>query len=203
MLEVLEPAAADDLLVHWPMGFSGDEFFEELCRLNRDLRIECAADGGLIIMPPTYSRTGNRNFNLTGEVHAWSKRDGTGVGFDSSTGFTLPNGAKRSPDASWVRRERLNALTEAEKAKFLPLCPDVVFELRSATDSLADLRAKMREYIANGAQLGFLLDPATRRVYVYRADGAEEILEDPETVGGESVMPGFVLTLRSIWETDF
>lgn len=205
MLGVLEQTAVtEELWVNWPLDVADDdEFFEELCRLNRDLRIEATADGKLIIMPPTYSRTGNRNFNLIGEIYAWSRRDGTGLGFDSSAGFILDNGAKRSPDASWVRRERLDALSAAEKEKFLPLCPDVVFELRSHTDKVDDLREKMREYIANGAQLGFLLVPTTRRVYIYRADGTEELLDQPESVSGEPVMAGFVLQLRPIWELDF
>ena len=184
------------------LEMTDDQFFE-FCQLNHDLRIERTAAGDLIIMPPTGGRSGRRNAKLTKQVAIWEEHDETGISFDSSTGFTLPNGAKRAPDASWVKKERLAALSENEKEKFLPLCPDVVVELRSATDRLADLREKMQEYIANGAQLGILLDPRSRQVYVYRPDGSIEQLDDPDSVAGDPVMPGFKINLREIWETDF
>ena len=204
MAEVIDQIERSSVLVHLrPVFEMDDDKFAEFCRINRDLRIEMTAEGDLIIMPPTYGRTGNRNFKLTGQVHAWVERDGTGVGFDSSTGFTLPNGAKRSPDVAWVRKSRLAALTEEQKDKLLPLCPDFVIELRSASDSLEELRAKMREYMENGAQLGWLLDPSSRRVDVYRADGTVEQLEKVESMAGDPVLPGFVLNLRQIWEADF
>ena len=204
MAEVIDRIERASVLVHLrPVFEMDDDKFAEFCRINRDLRIEMTAEGDLIIMPPTYGRTGNRNFKLTGQVHAWVERDGTGVGFDSSTGFILPNGAKRSPDVAWVRKSRLAALTEEQKDKLLPLCPDFVIELRSASDSLEELRAKMREYMENGAQLGWLLDPSSRRVDVYRADGTVEQLEKVESMAGDPVLPGFVLNLRQIWEADF
>jgi Uma2 family endonuclease len=124
---------------------------------------------------------------------------GTGIGFDSSTGFTLPNGAKRSPDVAWVRRERWEALSEEERDRFPPLCPDFVIELRSRSDPLTPLQEKMAEYIANGAQLGWLIDPGERRLYIYRPEVTPECLEQPEQVSGEPLLPGFELDLREIW----
>ncbi len=180
-----------------------DREFSELCSLNRDLRIELTADGDLIITPPTGGETGRRNFDLTAVFGAWVERDGTGVGFDSSTAFTLPNGAKRSPDLAWASRSRWDALSEDEREEIPPLCPDFVLELRSRNDSPARLRAKMREYIANGSRLGWLIDRFNRQVWVYTktADGAcdERCLDDPATVAGDPVLPGFTLELARIW----
>ena len=176
-----------------------DEFFE-FCQLNRDLRIERTAQGEIIIMPPTGWKTGSRNAKLTTQLTLWAERDGTGVVADSSTGFNLPNGAERSPDAAWVRRSRLAMLTDEQKEKFLPLCPDFVIELRSSTDRLNDLRDKLAEYLANGAQLGWLIDPQEQRVYIYRPHCEAECLEHPVEISGDPVLPGFVLDLRKIWQ---
>jgi len=176
-----------------------DEHLYEFSQLNRDLRIERTAEGELLIMPPTGGETGERNAELTIQLGVWAKRDGTGTTFDSSTGFRLPNGAVRSPDASWIRRERLAALSVEQKKKFLPLCPDFVIELRSATDSLSALQEKMLEYLDNGARLGWLIDAERRRVYVYRPQSPVEELEQPETISAEPVLPGFTLDLREIW----
>jgi len=175
-----------------------DQFFA-LCQQNRDLRLERTAQGDIIVMPPTGFETGNRNSEITRQLVNWTKRDGTGVACDSSTGFKLPNGADRSPDGAWISRARLAPLTSEEKEKFLPLCPDFVIELRSPSDRLEDVQAKMEEYIANGARLGWLIDPQTRRVHVYRP-GAVEILQGVQRVSGEGELPGFVLDLRDIWE---
>jgi Uma2 family endonuclease len=175
-----------------------DEFFR-FCQLNRDLRIERTAQGEVIIMPPAWSETGAQNASITFQVAMWAKQDGTGITFDSSAGFTLPNGAVRSPDASWVKRERFEGLTEEERQKFAHLCPDFVIELRSKTDRLEKVKAKMAEYVENGAQLGFLIAPRTKRVHVYRPGRRVEILRDPETVSGEPVLPGFRLDLREVW----
>jgi len=179
-----------------------DEQLYELCQLNRELRIERTAQGDLLIMPPTGGETGDRNAELTMQLRLWAKRDQTGVALGSSTGFVLPNGAMRSPDVAWVRRSRLAALTKAQKQKFLPLCPDVVLELRSPSDSLSALQAKMEEYRANGAQLGWLIDPEAKRVYGYRPQGQVERLENPPTLVGDPVLPGLVLDLREIWYPD-
>src|SRR5918911_1439459 len=176
-----------------------DERFYQLCRDNRDLRFELTARGELIVMGPTSSDTGRRNARLNQRLANWTEQDGTGVCFDSSAGFTLPNGAKVSPDASWVRRERYEALTQAERESFAPLCPDFVVELRSKSDRLQPLQAKMREYVAQGARLGWLIDPTTRTVYVYRPQQEVETLHDPETLAGDPVLPGFVLRLAEIW----
>lgn len=176
-----------------------DEQLYEFTQINRDLRIERNAQGELIIMPPTGGETGQRNAEITMQLRLWAKSHGGGATFDSSTGFRLPNGAVRSPDASWVRRPRLGGMSDEEKKKFIPLCPDFVIELRSATDSLSLLQDKMREYLDNGAQLGWLLDPEQRRVYVYRVGEEVEGMENPEAISGEPLLSGFVLDLREIW----
>lgn len=188
------------LIVHLrPVLELSDDQLYEFAQINRDLRIERNAQGELIIMPPTGGETGERNAEITMQLRLWAKSDGTGATFDSSTGFRLPNGAVRSPDASWVRHSRLAKLGREEKKKFIPLCPDFVIELRSATDSLSILQGKMQEYLDNGAQLGLLLDPEQRRVYVYRPETPVEELESPETISGEPVLTGFVLDLREVW----
>jgi len=175
------------------------EQFRELCRANPDLRIERSATGVVMIMPPTFSDSGNRNFNLNVQLGVWAEQDGTGLGFDSSTGFTLPNGAIRSPDAAWVRRERWDALSAEQKASFAPICPDFVVELRSASDRLNTLQDKMQEYLDNGASLGWLIDRPDRVVYVYRRDRPVQVLENPETLSGDPELPGFTLGLEKIW----
>jgi Uma2 family endonuclease len=177
-----------------------DEDFFEFCQLNREWRIERTKEGDLIIRPPTGSKTGERNFKLTVKFGIWAEKDGTGKGFDSSTGFTLPNGAKRSPDLSWMRLERWNALTDEEQKRFAPVCPDFVVELRSESDALEALQEKMEEYIENGAQLGWLIDPVEKSVYIYRPQAAVECLEQPQTVSGESLLQGFALEMKEIWD---
>ena len=176
---------------------SEEEFFE-FCRANSEWRIERTAEGDLIIMPPTGGKTGIRNFKLIGQFFIWVETEGTGKGFDSSTIFVLPNGAYRSPDLAWVRNERWEALTEEQQEKFPPLCPDFVVELRSRTDSLKMLKAKMQEYIDNGAQLGWFLDPAERKVHVYSPGDAVKILNNPKSVSSEPVLPGFTLDVQSL-----
>lgn len=177
-----------------------EEQFALLCQENRDVRFELTAQQELVIMPPAGSETGWRNGRLTYRLIAWSDVDSTGLAFDSSTGFTLPNGAIRSPDVSWVQRARWDALTQEQREKFAPLCPDFVVELRSRTDRLADLQEKMQEYLDNGARLGWLLDPIDTRVYVYRPGQSVEMRENPDTLSGDPVLPGFVLPVRELWE---
>jgi Uma2 family endonuclease len=179
-------------------AMSHDQFYE-FCQANRDLRIERTATGEVIIMPPAFSDTGNRNFNLAVQLGSWAEQDGTGIGFDSSTGFTLPNGAMRSPDASWIKGDRWNALTEEQKASFAPICPNFVIELRSSSDTLSGLQAKMQEYIDNGALLGFLIDRKNRTVHLYRPNRAPEILNDPASVSADPELSGFVLQMAKIW----
>ncbi|HLM62367.1 MAG TPA: Uma2 family endonuclease [Pyrinomonadaceae bacterium] len=176
-----------------------DDEFESFCRHNPDVEIELTKEGELIIMPPTGGQTGIRNFSLIGKFFNWLEKDKSGVGFDSSTVFVLPNGAKRSPDLSWVKNEKWNVLTEEEKEKFPVLCPDFVVELRSPSDSLVNLQNKMREYVENGAALGWLIDPLERKVHVYRPDKETEILDDPKQVSGAPLLKKFVLNVRKLW----
>jgi Uma2 family endonuclease len=136
---------------------------------------------------------------LAAQLWNWTEQDGTGIGFDSSAGFTLPNGATRSPDASWIKLERWNALTAEQKASFAPICPDFVIELRSSSDTLTSLQDKMQEYLANGALLGWLIDRKNRTVHIYRPNQEPEILANPETVSGDPELPGFALQMAKIW----
>jgi Uma2 family endonuclease len=176
------------------------EQFEELARVNRDLRLERNANGELIVSSPTGWETGERNFSLTGQMYRWHESNSQlGKSFESSTGFILPNGANRSPDASWVSIARWNALTAEQKGTFPNICPDFVVELRSASDNLAPLQEKMREYLENGAVLGWLIDPKNRRVEIYRVGQAMEILEKPLELNGENLLPGLVVNLQPIW----
>ena len=176
-----------------------DEQFFQLCQNNRELRFERNANGELIIMPPTGGETGNRNGRLNQQLFNWSDTDGTGIAFDSSTCFKLPNGADRSPDASWIKLERWDALTDEEKQKFPPICPDFVIELLSPSDSLKTTQEKMQEYIDNGVGLGILINWKSRQVEIYRQGKEVEVLDSPATVSGEDVLKGFVLNLGMIW----
>ncbi|MEG3439998.1 Uma2 family endonuclease [Pannus brasiliensis CCIBt3594] len=176
-----------------------DEQFFQLCQDNRDLRMERNAKGDLIIMPPTGGETGSSNAGLTAQLWVWNNVTKLGKVFDSSTGFKLPDGADRSPDASWIPIEKWNALTDREKERFLPLCPDFVVELMSPSDELETTRQKMREYLENGSRLGWLLNRKTKQVEIYRPGKAVEILENPETLSGETILPDFILHLDSIW----
>jgi Uma2 family endonuclease len=175
------------------------EQFEALAIANRDLQLERTATGELIVNPPTGGESGKRNLSITGKLSNWFEaHEELGEAFDSSTGFILPNGANRSPDAAWVSRERWGALTLQQQRGFVPLCPDFVIELRSESDSLSKLQAKMVEYINNSTKLGWLIDPQNRRVEIYRPDLEVEVLENPTELSGEDVLPGFVLNLRRV-----
>jgi Uma2 family endonuclease len=176
-----------------------EEQFMQLCQENPELRLELTARGELVIMPPTGSESGWRSGRVFYFLTAWTEKDGTGLSFDSSTGFTLPSGAIRSPDASWVRRERWSALTKDQRERFAPLCPDFVVELRSPTDRLGDLQEKMQEYIDNGARLGWLIDPIDRRAYIYRPGQPVEVLDNPPSLSGDPVLQGFVLPVQELW----
>ncbi|MDZ8030062.1 MAG: Uma2 family endonuclease [Nostoc sp. DedQUE08] len=177
-----------------------DEQFFEFCQVNRDLRIERNKFGELVIMPPTGSETGNREGNIFGQLWVWSEQDGTGITFSSSTGFKLSTGAERSPDASWIKLERWNALSPEQQRKFAPICPDFVVELKSPSDNLQTLKEKMEEYMNEpGIQLGWLIDRKQRKVYIYRPGLPEECLDNPASVSGELVLPGFILNMSKIW----
>jgi Uma2 family endonuclease len=175
-----------------------DEQFYGLCRDNPELRMELTSEGRLVVTTPTGAKTGWRNSKLTQRLANWVDTNGRGVAFDSNSGFTLPNGARRSPDAAWVRLEAWQRLSDEEQERFAPLCPDFVAELRSPQDNLSDLQAKMQEYIDNGARLGWLLDPIEKRVHVYRKGQAPECLEKPKRLSGEDVLEGLELDLKDI-----
>lgn len=176
-----------------------DEQFLQFVRANPELRMERAATGELIIMPPTGSESGNRNAELNGDFVIWNRQTQMGKVFDSSSGFRLPNGAIRSPDVSWVSNERWNALTPQQRKGFAPICPDFVLELISETDALDDVRAKMQEYVENGCRLGWLIDPNTKTVEVYRLGQPVEVVRSPLTLSGDSVLLGFVLSLEQVF----
>ncbi|MEG4282948.1 Uma2 family endonuclease [Microcoleus sp. A006_D1] len=176
-----------------------DEFFD-FCQINRNLRIERNQRGEILLLTLVGGTSSNRNAILTGELGIWTKEDGTGVGFASCTGFTLSIGSVRSPDASWIKLERWNALSKAQQEKFAPICPDFVVELRPDFEDLEPLQDKMQEYMREpGVRLGWLIDRKNRRVYIYRPDLPEERLENPATVSGDPVLPGFVLNMSKIW----
>ena len=177
-----------------------DEQFFDFCQMNCNLRIERNQFGDISIMSPTGSETGNRNFNLAGQLYIWTEKDGTGICFDSSSGFTLSTGAERSPDASWMKLERWNTLSVEQQQKFAPICPDFVVELRSPSDNLKSLQEKMEEYMREpGVQLGWLIDRKQRQVYIYRPGKTVECLENPDTLSGENILPGFMLNMSKIW----
>lgn len=181
------------------MQMTDDDFFE-FCQVNRDLRIERNKFGELVIMPPTGSETGNREGNIFGQLWVWSEQDGTGITFSPSAGFKLSTGAERSPDASWIRLERWNTLSAEQKQRFAPICPDFVVELRSHSDNLKPLQEKMLEYMQEpGFQLGWLIDRKNRQVYIYRPGEEVECLDNPTTVSGDRVLPGFALNMSKIW----
>jgi Uma2 family endonuclease len=188
-----------DLSSLMPDAKMTDEQFYAFCRTNRDLRIERTAKGEVVVMAPAFSDTGNRNLKISQQVANWADKDGTGEVFDSSAGFTLPNGATRSPDTAWIRIERWNMLSVEQKASFAPICPDFVIELRSASDTLNSLQEKMQEYIENGARLGLLIDRKNLAVHVYRLGRSPEILENPESVSCEPELPDFTLQMAKIW----
>jgi Uma2 family endonuclease len=175
-----------------------DERFEQICQSNRDLKFERTAIGELVVVALTGGETGRRNIKLSARLEIWNEQSETGVAFDSSTGFRLPNGAIRSPDAAWVRLDRWQGLTTEQRKKLVPLCPDFVVELRSPSDEISDIQAKMKEYLENGLRLGWLIDPETQRVEVYRVDRTVEVLESPTKLSGEDVLSDFSLSLTGI-----
>ena len=195
-----EDLAAEGLLIRLqPALCPTEDQFYEFCRINADLRIERNVDGGVAVMEPAGWETADRNAEVTYQLKGWATANGKGRAVDSSAGYLLPNGAIRSPDASWVSNERLATVTPEERSKFLPLCPDFVVELRSPTDRLYRLKQKMAEYIANGTGLGWLIDPLSRRVSVYRPGLDVEWLDAPEAVSGHPVLKGFELRLEKVW----
>jgi len=175
------------------------EEFEQIVAVNKELRLELTAEGELVIMSPTGGETGNRNFDLLGQLWFWNSQNNLGKAFDSSTGFKLPNGATRSPDAAWIKLERWNVLTLQQRKKFLPLCPDFAVELVSESDDLEETQSKMREYLANGLQLGWLINPKDQQVEIYRPNQAPEVLQSLTSLSGENILLGFILDLGPIF----
>jgi Uma2 family endonuclease len=176
-----------------------EEQFYQLCINNPDTKFERNADGEIIIMSPTGGETGKRNTDLVGQFWLWNRQTKLGEVFDSSTGYTLPNGANRSPDVSWIKTERWHELTREQKQKFIPITPDFVVELMSPSDILKQTQAKMKEYQDNGVKLGWLINPETRQVEIYRQKQDVDLLDSPNVLSGEDILPGFVLDLTNIW----
>ena len=202
---VLVPPLGPIVLRLDPLLEVTDDVLLKLSSLNDTLRLEKNAEGELEILPPTSTDTGNQELNSATDLMVWARSDGTGVAFGPTAGFTLPNGAVRSPDASWILRSRLAALTEEQRQGFWHIVPDFVIELRSSSDALAGVQRKMQEYMESGVRLGWLIDPLDpqRRVHIYRPGSEVEILESPEFLSGEPELPGFVLDLKPVWEPGF
>jgi len=173
--------------------------FSQICQQNPELKLELTAAGGLVVMPPTAGETGRKNSDLIGQLWLWNRQYQLGEVFDSSTAFCLPNGAIRSPDAAWIERTRWLALSREEQEKFSPICPDFVIELLSPSDNLKEIQAKLQEYLENGCQLGWLINPQKQQVEVYRKGQDREVLEQPLTLSGEDILPRFTLELNNIW----
>ena len=197
MTLALDDAFLPATLAGHPMS---DDEFAAFCAEHPDLLFEMSAEGEIIVMPPTYSKTGVRNSRINRQLDAWAEADGRGFTCDSSSGFVLPNGARRSPDAAWVLTSRVEALDSESQEKYWHLAPDFVIELKSSTDRLKVLQSKMREWMANGSQLGWLIDPGSRSVTVYRADGTEETQTGIDSIAGEGLVAGFVLQLSRVWD---
>jgi Uma2 family endonuclease len=196
MAFVIDDAFLPATLTAHPMT---DEEFAGFCAGHPDLFFEMTAEGEIIVMPPTYSLTGARNAEIGGQLRTWAKSDGRGIVCDSSSGFVLPNGARRSPDAAWTLKSRIEQLEPASRERYWRLCPDFVIELQSSTDRPRVLREKMREWLANGAQVGWLIDPDQRSVAIYRPNGEPETRTDLDSIAGEGPVAGFVLELSSVW----
>ena len=196
--EVLPVQLRLDPFIEW-----SEEEFAGFCEINKEARIERRVDGTLELMGPTYGYIGSKNLTISTRLYTWAKRDGSGIAFGSLMGYSLPNGAMRSPDSSWFPKSRLKELTSEDMKRFIPICPDFVLELRSHTDSLRLLHAKMDEYMENGSRLGWLLDIKNKRAYEYRLGEDVKILENPDNLSGEPILPGFILKLREIWDEQF
>ncbi len=196
-------SAGDCVTLQWPIGLSisiTQEQFASLAAVNPELHLERTSTGELIVSPLTGGETGHRNIKLAYFLVKWiEEQGGQGIAFDSSTGFLLPNGATRSPDAAWISEPRWQALSPEQRRGFVPLCPDFAIELRSASDQVSTLQAKLCEYLENGMALGWLIDPQQQQVEVYRTGQAVEVLNNPQQISADPVLPGFVLNLHSIW----
>lgn len=177
-----------------------DDELLRFCAANDGLRVERDANGEILVMTPAGSSTSKMNSRITRLLDAWAEEDGRGVAFDSNGGFTLPDGSMRAADAAWVALSRWNALSVADQSRFAPICPDFVIELRSPSDNLLDLQTKMLQWIANGAQLAWLIDPIEQAVIIYRPGHQPEFHNHPTSVQGDGVMAGFELVMARIWD---
>jgi Uma2 family endonuclease len=196
--QIIEKPRKGTSVIHLPNGGFTDEQFFEFCMLNKGLRIERQANGKIIVMSPTTSLTGRWNARISGKLFNWNENFNLGEVFDSSSGFTLPNGAVLSPDASWISREHWDALDKNEQNKFASICPDFIVELRSASDKLNEVREKMEEYMANGCRLGWLVDPNKRQTMVYLPDGSVQVIPFEQKLNGGDVLPGFELIMDEV-----
>ncbi len=176
-----------------------DEELMRFCAANDFLRVERDANGEILVMTPAGSKTSRMNSRVTRLLDEWAEEDGRGVAFDSNGGFTLPDGSMRAADAAWVERKRWDALSERDQARYAPLCPDFVIELRSPSDLLSDLEAKMKQWIANGAQVAWLINPEQKTVVIFRPGDEPEVLSLPSSVQGTGVVAGFELVMARVW----
>lgn len=199
--EVKRPVIQDMEELDAPTPYTREQF-ASFAAAYPDLRMELSREGRLIMMPPSGGESSHQSSIVGGRLFAWSEQDGSGMTLDANGGYELANGATRAPDASWLLRTRWDALTPGQRKKFLPLCPDFLVEVLSPTDSLAETRQKMQEYIENGTRLGWLINPRRNQVEVYRPGQDVEVLENPASVSGEPVLPGFILTLKGILSDD-
>ncbi len=197
-MQIVVEELTPPMVIQWERGMTDDEYYD-FCQLNPNLRIERTAQGDILLMPPVGFESSFRNSDLTAQLTDWARKDGRGLAFDSSVEYILPDGAALSPDASWVLRSRFASFSREQKRKFPCLCPDFVVELISPSDRLSKLKAKMQQWIDNGAQLGWLLDPDHRRAYIHRPDREPEQISNPEHLKGEGPVAGFVLELADIW----
>ena len=189
--------AGRQTLAEYLQRLSEDEFYA-FCQQNREQKFERRADGTIELMSLTGGESGRRNSRLTSRLDRWAEESGQGVVFDSSTGFRLPSGAVRSPDAAWVSQAVWEALSDEQRRKHLPLCPDFAVELLSETDSISDTIIKMQEYLNNGLRLGWLIDPKTETARVFCADGSVEVKSFADNLSGEDVLPGFQFALATL-----
>ncbi len=176
-----------------------DEELMRFCAANDFLRVERDANGEILVMTPAGSNTSKTNMRISRILDEWAEADGRGVAFDSSGGFTLPDGSMRNPDAAWILISRWDALSDVDKGRFAPICPDFILELRSPSDSLIELETKMEQWVANGAQVAWLIDPERQAVVVYRRGDRPETFFHPTSVQGTGVIAGFELVLARIW----
>lgn len=197
MAFLIDEAMLPAILTAQPMT---DEEFAEFCSEHPDLFFEMSAEGELIVMPPNYTLTACRHRAVLTQLDKWAQVDGRGVVSDAAGGFVLPNGARRAPDAAWTLTSRVRELDPKMLERYWHLCPDFVIEMRSPTDRWRALREKMREWMENGAQLAWLIDPENHGVEIYRPDGGVEILADPVSLRGEGPVAGFTLELRQVWD---